>query len=90
MTSTLLYLLTATLAALLFYLASPRQQFWPTATSKVRLLRVLALLLSVLAWFFAGSALGVWAGFFATLAVLMLVFVALPFIDAYRRKQHVG
>jgi|VirMetMinimDraft_7_1064189.scaffolds.fasta_scaffold47911_2 hypothetical protein len=90
MTSTLLYLLTATLAALLFYLASPRQQFWPAATSKVKPLRILALLLSVLAWFFAGSALGVWAGFFATLAVLMLVFVALPFIDAYRRKQHVG
>ena len=90
MTSTLLYLLTATLAALLFYLASPRQQFWPTATSKVRLLRVLALFSSVLAWAFADSALGVWAGFFATLAVLMLALVVLPFIDAYRRKQHVG
>lgn len=90
MTSTLFYLLTATLAALLFYLASARQQFWPAATSKVKPLRVLALLLSVLAWAFAGVALGVWAGFFATLAVLMLAFVVLPFIDAYRRKQHVG
>lgn len=90
MTSTLLYLLTATLAALLFYLASARQQLWPAAANKVKPLRVLALLLSVLAWAFAGAALGVWAGFFATLAVLMLALVALPFIDAYRRKQHVG
>lgn len=90
MTSTLLYLLTATLAALLFYLASARQQLWTAAANKVKPLRVLALLLSVLAWAFAGAALGVWAGFFATLAVLMLALVALPFIDAYRRKQHVG
>ncbi len=90
MASTLLYLLTATVAALLLYLASARQQPWPPAASKVPLLRVLALLLSALAWAFAGSALGVWAGFFATLAVLMLVLVALPFIDAYRSKQHVG
>ncbi len=90
MTSTLLYLLTATLAALLFYLASARQQFLRGAASKVKPLRILALLLSLLAWFFASAALGLWAGFFATLAVLMLVLVALPFIDAYRSKQHVG
>ena len=90
MASTLLYLLTATIAAVLLYLASARQQFWPAATSKVKPLRVLALFLSALAWAFAGAALGIWAGFFATLTTLMLVLVALPFIDAYRSKQHVG
>jgi hypothetical protein len=90
MASTLVYLLTATVAALLLYLASARQQLWPAAANKVKLLRVLALLLSLLTWAFAGAALGIWAGFFATLAVLMLVLVALPFIDAYRSKQHVG
>lgn len=90
MTLTFLYLLTATLAGLLLYLASAWQQLWPVAPHKVKPLRVLAVLLSVLAWAFAGVALGVWAGFFATLAVLMLTFVALPLIDAYRRKQHVG
>ncbi len=87
---TLAYLLTATLAAVLFYLASARQQFWPAAAGKLKLIRALAWLSSVLAWFFAALALGIWAGFFATLTTLMLVLVALPFIDAYRSKQHVG
>ncbi len=87
---TLAYLLTATLAAVLFYLASARQQFWLAAAGKLKLIRALACLSSGLAWVFAALAIGIWAGFFATLTTLMLVLVALPFIDAYRSKQHVG
>ena len=86
----LAYLLTASLAAVLFYLASTQQKLWPAAVVKGKLLRALAWFLVVLAWIFAALAIGIWAGFFATLTMLMLVLVALPFIDAYRRKQHVG
>lgn len=87
---TFAYLLTATLAAVLFYLTSARQTLWPAAAGKVKLLRGLAWLSAVLAWAFAALVIGIWAGFFATLTMLMLAFVVLPFIDAYRRKQHVG
>ncbi|MDF3125231.1 hypothetical protein [Rheinheimera sp. 1928-s] len=87
---TFAYLLTATLAAVLFYLTSARQTLWLAAASKAKLLRGLAWLSVVLAWVFAALVIGIWAGFFATLTILMLVLVALPFIDAYRRKQHVG
>lgn len=87
---TFAYLLTATLAAMLFYLTSARQTLWPVAASKVKLLRRLAWLSAVLAWVFAALTIGIWAGFFATLTMLMLAFVVLPFIYAYRSKRHVG
>lgn len=86
---TILYLLSATVGAVLFYLASPRQKLWPIEQINMLWLRISAGIFCLLSWCSAALTLGFWTGFYAALTALMLVLVALPFIDAYRSKTHV-
>lgn len=84
----------AFLAGAGFYLASPHQRLrpgWRTHAKRLRMVATIAALLSMLA---AIHMLGVWAGVFVMLTVLMLVCVALPYVDAWRElrreRRHVG
>jgi hypothetical protein len=78
-----LYLLLSTLAAPGFYLACAHQRLWATARAQARMVRTAVR---------AATALGPWAGVFASLTALMLVL--LPYPDAWwsspRGDHHVG
>ncbi|KZC15605.1 hypothetical protein RHOFW510R12_00095 [Rhodanobacter sp. FW510-R12] len=88
------YLFLSTLAALGFYLACAHQRLWTGAHVRVRVLRIVAWVATVLAATAAIVALGPWAGVFASLTALMLVLVLLPYLDAWWSSQqgdhHVG
>lgn len=84
------YLLLSLLAALGFYLASPHQRLWRQRRIGPGRLRVAAAALALLATAAAIAALGTWAGVFAALTALMLATVALPYLDAWRARRHVG
>ncbi|CAE1132528.1 hypothetical protein [Xanthomonas euroxanthea] len=90
------YLLAAVVSVLAFYLATRHQRLWPQRRLSARALRLgaSALLLSLGC---AIAALGTWAGIFAAVTALMLVAVALPYLDAWqqarvqrRQVRHVG
>ena len=83
---TLLYLLSAIMAAVLFYLASPRQKLCSVKPELFVWLRPSAVVLSLLAWLLASQVLGLWTGLYAALTALMFALVALPFIDALRSR----
>ncbi|CTP85555.1 putative membrane protein [Xanthomonas translucens pv. poae] len=83
--TTALYLLAASLAALMVYLATAHQRLRPGWRRHARALRMAGALLSTLALVAAIAVLGVWAGTFAALSALMLAAVALPFLDAWRQ-----
>lgn len=85
---TALYLLSGSLAALAFYLATAHQRLRPALRPHARLLRIGAWLLSVASLAAAVQALGLWAGLFAALSVVMLVMVALPYGDAWLHGIH--
>jgi hypothetical protein len=93
---TLLYLLSGALAALAFYLATTHQRLRPSLRAHARRLRAAAWLLSAMSLAAAVHALGPWAGVFASLSAMMLVMVALPYVDAWmhgaraRRGRDVG
>jgi hypothetical protein len=82
-----LYLLLALLAGLAFYLASAHQRLRPALRPRSRQLRIAASVLTVLAAIAAIAGMGVWAGVFAALTALMLVLVALPYLDAWRQLR---
>ncbi|MBB3813096.1 membrane associated rhomboid family serine protease [Xanthomonas arboricola] len=93
------YLLAAAVSALAFYLATRHQRLWPQRRLSARALRLgaSALLLLLLSLGCAIAALGTWAGIFAAVTALMLVAVALPYLDAWqqarvqrRQVRHVG
>lgn len=83
----LLSLLAASLATLGFYLSSPHQGIWPGAAGHAGRLRAGAILASVCAVLLAGIAYGAWCGLLIALSGLMLVLVALPYLDAWRRQR---
>lgn len=78
----------ACLAALAFYLASPHQSLWAAAPQ--RLLRWLALPLCVASVLAASLGYGFWCGVFIALSGLMLALVALPCLNAWNGRRHVG
>ncbi|KQQ78348.1 hypothetical protein ASF73_05760 [Xanthomonas sp. Leaf131] len=91
------YLLTAAVSALAFYLATTHQRVWPHRRLSARILRIGGSVLLALSLAFAMQALGPWAGIFAALTALMLVAVALPYLDVWqqaraqrRQVRHVG
>lgn len=91
-----LSLLCAALAALCWYLSSRHQSLWAGAQRRVRPLRIVAALLCLPALLLAGAEYGAWCGLFVALSGFMLVLVALPYADAWRRSRrlkggaHVG
>lgn len=91
---TWLYLASAALAALAFYLATAHQQLRPGWRARARTLRVAAWALALLALACGIGALGTWAGVFSALSAFMLGAVLLPYLDAWRRlrreRAHVG
>ncbi|CAD1786115.1 hypothetical protein XSP_000154 [Xanthomonas euroxanthea] len=91
------YLLAAVVSALAFYLATRHQRLWPQRRLSARALRLGASALLLLSLGCAIAALGTWAGIFAAVTALMLVAVALPYLDAWqqarvqrRQVRHVG
>ncbi|GAE57521.1 hypothetical protein [Xanthomonas arboricola] len=91
------YLLSAAASALAFYLATRHQRLWPQRRLSARALRIGASALLLLSLGCAMHALGTWAGIFAAVTALMLVAVALPYLDAWqqartqrRQVRHVG
>lgn len=84
---TFLYLLLATLAAAGFYLACAHQRLWRAGSRHARALRAAACVCAALATAAAIAALGPWAGVSAALTALMLVLVALPYLDAWRQLR---
>lgn len=78
------------------YLSSRHQTLWPGARRRVALLRAAAVAAVLGALALAGAAYGAWCGLFVVLSGLMLVLVALPYLDAWRRgarqrgERHVG
>ncbi|NHZ41547.1 hypothetical protein [Massilia aquatica] len=78
----------AFLAALALYLASPHQCLWAAAPR--RPLRALALPLCAASVLAASHGYGFWCGVFISLSALMLALVALPYLDAWSRRRHVG
>ncbi|KLD69403.1 hypothetical protein [Xanthomonas pisi] len=94
---TLFYLLAAAASAFSFYLATMHQRLLLQRRLSTRLLRIGGCVLLVLSLACAIRALGVWAGVFAALTALMLVAVALPYLDVWqqaraqrRQVRHVG
>ena len=91
---TLMYLISALLSALGYYLACAHQRLWPQAWARRRALRGLATVCAALSVLGAIAELGLWAGVFSALSALMLGLVALPFVAAalqpFRRAAHVG
>lgn len=89
-----LYLASAALSALAFYLATAHQQLRPGWRAHARALRVAAWALALLSLAAGIAALGTWAGVFAALAAFMLGAVLLPYLDTWRRlrreRGHVG
>jgi hypothetical protein len=84
------YLVLATLAALGFYLSCAHQQLWPRARSRARAMRMAARIITALATLAAVAALGLWAGVFAALTVVMLDLVLLPYLDAWWQIRREG
>lgn len=84
---TALYLIFSLLAGVAFYLGVRHQQLWAAAQSRRPLMRALGWLCSALALAAAVVLLGVWAGVFAALTAIMLVLVALPYLDAARQLK---
>lgn len=80
----------AALAALLCYLASRHQALLPAARGHGRKLCAGAGVAGAGAVLLAGMAYGAWCGFFIALSGYMLVLVALPYADAWRRSRHVA
>lgn len=88
------YLLFAVLAGIGFYLASAHQRLLPNLRVRAATLRIAATVCTLLSTGAAVAALGVWPGVFAALTALMLVCVAMPYLDAWRNARkapdHVG
>ena len=84
---TFAYLLLAALAASGFYLASPHQRLWAAGRNRARALRACALACAAMATAVAVVELGLWAGVFASLTVVMLALVAWPYLDAWRQLR---
>ncbi|MRX07424.1 hypothetical protein GJ697_06225 [Pseudoduganella sp. FT25W] len=82
----------AALAALNLYLASPHQTLWPAALRRQAFLRWLAVPLAVGSVATAVDTYGGWCGVCIALSGFMTMLVALPYLDAWRRKgaRHVG
>lgn len=82
----------AALAALSLYLASPHQTLWPAALRRQAFLRWLAVPLAVGSVATAVDTYGGWCGVCIALSGFMTMLVALPYLDAWRRKgaRHVG
>lgn len=80
------------LAALCLYLASPHQSLWPAALKRQAFLRWLSVPLAVGSAASAVEAYGLWCGVCIALAGFMTMLVALPYLDAWRKKgaRHVG
>jgi len=76
----------AALAALCLYLASPHQSLWPAALRRQAFLRWLAVPLLAGSVASAVDAYGAWCGVCIGLAGFMSTLVALPYLDAWRRK----
>lgn len=81
---TALYLIFSVLAGLGFYLGTRHQRLWAAAQSQHARWRGLAWLCSAIATTCAVVAMGLWAGVFSALTAVMLVMVALPYLDAWR------
>ncbi|MYM82307.1 hypothetical protein GTP44_10125 [Duganella sp. FT50W] len=82
----------AAMAALCLYLASPHQSLWPAALKRQAFLRWLAVPLAVGSVASAVEAYGFWAGASIALTGFMAMLVALPYLNAWRKKgaRHVG
>lgn len=76
----------AALAALCLYLASPHQSLWRAALRRQAFLRWLSVPLLAGSVASAVDAYGAWCGVCITLSGFMTMLVALPYIDAWRRK----
>ncbi|NIJ77522.1 CHASE2 domain-containing sensor protein [Xanthomonas campestris] len=81
------YLLTAAASSLTFYLATRHQRLWPQRRLSARALRIGANVLLLLSLGCAMQALGTWAGVFAAVTALMLVAVALPYLDTWQQAR---
>jgi hypothetical protein len=78
-------------AALCLYLASPHQALWRgVQPSHRKWLRWLALPLCAAAVLLASAEYGFWCAVFIAMSGLMLALVALPYLDVWNRRRHVG
>lgn len=87
---TALWLSLTWLAGTGFYLACAHQRFCHVDAASRRWLRIGGWLSTAAAVVAASVALGVWPGIFAAMTSLMLVLVALPYLDVWwhSRQRH--
>lgn len=77
----------AALAALCLHLASPRQSLWPAALKRRAFLRWLSVPLAVGAVAGAVETHGGWCGASVALAGFLTMLMALPCLEAWRKKR---